>query len=196
MQALVGSSRGWTPDRLALLPASERAELATGLARIDEPLSRRLDVERFVATAARHVTSAGYYAHARVDLWTRLRAWQCGFSPQQRSIEAVAEAARGLDRLVPAESGWESRVVQLEVFRLRDPEGCISNLLPAAERNLRKALAEVRLLRLALKLAAGAEPEPMDNPLGSRAIAIEEHADAFVLRCIGTDSRVERVVPR
>ena len=199
--------RGWRSRRLALLPEPARTALAAGLAVIDRRLARPVDLERLVATAARNVTSDRYYEWASADWRSRLSAWRTGFSPQQASIEAVALAARGLAELVPAAEPWPDREGQLQVFR-RDYVRRHHDAMDLGEEFLRLelrrrvTLAEVRLLRMALQLHAGEQPDLLPDPLGSEALVLASLEGTDVLRSTGyVDHRgavvaVERVVDR
>ena len=199
--------RGWQSQRLALLPDPARIALAAGLAGIDRQLAHPVDLQRFVATAARHVTSENYYLVASSDWQSRLSAWRTGFSPQQASIAAVAHAVPGLDKLVPAAEPWPDRLGQLQAFR-RDHVHRHHDAMDLGEEFLqlesqrRAALAEVRLLRMTLQLLAGEQPNALLDPFGSGQITIEPHQGTTVLRSVGYVSErgtivtVERCVVR
>jgi hypothetical protein len=197
---LRGLASAWSPERLDQLSASARAELAAGIAGIDELLSRQNDVERFLATFARNVTSDTFYPQ---DPWQWFMSWESAVSPQQRWIDATAMAARGLGTLVPAATGWQARRAQIvcvrrdHVCRQQDEVFDLGQWFEFVEHTRRHALAEVRILGAVLQLLAGGEPAAAANPLGDGTIEVERRADCTLLRCVGPPhERVERVVPR
>ncbi|MGK0299978.1 MAG: hypothetical protein ACI89X_000846 [Planctomycetota bacterium] len=160
----------WTAERLVSLSTGAKQRMAEALAKLEQRLGSSCDLERFVCTAAKHLTNPGFYDWFPVGWQQRLSAWQDGFSPQQSYVRKAEAVARRLPDLVPAEIDWPARQRQLAVLRF-DPEWHAQII--TFERRHRRALASLRQLRGTLLQQSGQPTATLTDPLGIGQLHIE-----------------------
>lgn len=191
----------WTEARLARLAPGARELLATGLAALDAQLPVTLDLDgelRFSAEAVLAIDGVG-----GDDLGIgALDSWRYGFSSRWRLATHFLGYA-DLIRLANAtrELPWPAREAQLTAaLAAEDAAGNLfaANLLQSAERQLRGAVASVRLLRMALDLHAGREAGALADPLAAAPLAATKQDGG--VRLASADAakqpRLQRLVAR
>lgn len=134
----------WTEDRCACLGRESRALLATGLRAIESRLKSTWDLRVDFAGLARWITGKSW------SVEDRLRAWQHGFDPERRYLEALRRAIE----LAPSLEG-DMKVVdeRVEAANALLPDDGVDFFSWGlnGERKRRDALAALRSLRAALE---------------------------------------------
>ena len=190
----------WTEARLARLSPGARERLATGLAALDAQLPVALDLDaelRFAGEALAAIDGVGGDGLGG----SALDSWRYGFSPRWRLASHYLGYA-DLIRLANAtrDLPWPEREAQLRAALAA--EEAAGNLfaanLQSAERQLRSAVASVRLLRMALDLHAGRDASALADPLAAAPIAITKQDGGVRLACVGAEeqARLQRLVAR
>ncbi|MFN7672356.1 MAG: hypothetical protein ACK5S5_18080 [Planctomycetota bacterium] len=190
----------WTDERLSRLSPTDRELLADGLAALDAQLPVALDFASelgFAAAAIAQIEAAGGKQQG-----SRARgAWRHGFSPRWQlashflgyaDVVRLADATRDLP--------WPEREARLRAA-IAD-EDAAGNAFVAhldnVERQLRSAVASVRLMRMALDLHAGRDASALADPLAAAPIAVS--AGEGGVRLASADAakqpRLQRLVVR
>jgi hypothetical protein len=190
----------WTDERLSRLSPTDRELLADGLAALDAQLPVALDFASelgFAAAAIAQIEAAGGKEQGN----SALGAWRHGFSPRWQlashflgyaDVVRLADATRDLP--------WPEREARLRAaIAEADAAGNVFVVhLDNVERQLRSAVASVRLLRMALDLHAGRDASALPDPLAAAPIAVTA-GDAGV-RLASADAakqpRLQRLVVR
>ena len=190
----------WTDERLSRLSPTDRELLADGLAALDAQLPVALDFASelgFAAAAIAQIEAAG----GKQQGSSALGAWRHGFSPRWQlanhflgyaDVVRLADATRDLP--------WPEREARLRAA-IAD-EDAAGNAFVAhldnVERQLRSAVASVRLLRMALDLHAGRDASALADPLAAAPIAVS--AGEGGVRLASADAakqpRLQRLVVR
>lgn len=170
MTALKQLAEFWTAERLASLSSGTKRRMAAALVALEQRLGPSCDIERFVYSAAKNVTSRRYYEWFPVGWRQRVSAWQDGFSPQQRIVRETKAIVKQLPDLIPAEIDWHARQQQLAVLRF-DPDWHAQVM--TWERFHRRALASLRQLRGTLLQQTDQPTELLTDPLGTGPLCID-----------------------
>ncbi|MBM3960294.1 MAG: hypothetical protein FJ306_00085 [Planctomycetes bacterium] len=192
----------WTEARLARLSPEARELLATGLAALDAQLPVALDFTAelgFAAAAIAQLEAAG----GKDQGSSALGAWRHGFSPRWQLAShflGYADVVRLAD--ATRNQPWPERKARLRAaIAEADAAGnafvAVAHL-DSAERQLRSAVASVRLLRMALDLHAGRDASALPDPLAAAPIAVS--AGEGGVRLASADAakqpRLQRLVVR
>jgi hypothetical protein len=192
-------------ERLRALSADALARLADATARVDDALARSVEPAHLEALAlVAFLRGDGAIAPSELGLRSRLRAWRHGISLREfgractaEFVALVRELDRDAARLAP---GWTARRVRLEQLE-RDGRRVFAGWflgpctgLVANERERCAALAQLRVLRLAVAFHLGLPlPSPAD-PLGDGPLAVEMAGDTA--RFGSADGTVARTAAR
>ncbi|MFO0391272.1 MAG: hypothetical protein ACK548_05390 [Planctomycetota bacterium] len=190
----------WTDERLSRLSPTDRELLADGLAALDAQLPVALDFTSelgFIAAAIAQIEAADGKEQGN----SALGAWRHGFSPRWQlashflgyaDVVRLADATRDLP--------WPEREARLRAaIAEADAAGNVFVFhLDNVERQLRSAVASVRLLRMALDLHAGRDASALADPLAAAPIAVS--AGEGGVRLASADAakqpRLQRLVVR
>lgn len=188
----------WTDERLAALDPATLARFDERLAALDAAWPRRSAPERLLADSARvHLATGSSGGPAHPTLRNRLFAWRYGFDLNRMEFAALDAYAAAVACLAPATRSWPERERQWATLSAADapPWSTAMGLLDNLRDNERDAatwLAELRLLRLAVRWHLGAPWLALDDPFAPRPLSIEEFADHVRLRSLATHVRLER----
>jgi hypothetical protein len=125
-------------------------------------------------------------------------AWRHGFSVRRSAMVRLAELAdevQRFERKDRSDETWATRQARLQALatfdRARNSDLRVPFLqaMVEAEEGRRRALARLRLLRLALAVRLGVELGPLVDPLADAPLLVERHADQTVCRCPSGDER-------
>ncbi len=193
----------WSEPALQQLDGTALELLANGLARLDAQLPRHLGYEDellFLASHLERVPEEG------VGLGS-LAAWHYGFSTRWMTANAFTRFADAMQRLDDGTHGagderWQARRTRLNATfaSLANSGNPASSLmtpnLVAAEQNLREALAQVRILRIAVELHRGHPAPELADPCGDGPITVMREDDGWRLRSAahGQGHSMERFV--
>ncbi|MFO0314602.1 MAG: hypothetical protein ACK539_15385 [Planctomycetota bacterium] len=190
----------WTDERLSRLSPTDRELLADGLAALDAQLPVALDFTSelgFAAAAIAQIEATDGKEQGN----SALGAWRHGFSPRWQlashflgyaDVVRLADATRDLP--------WPEREARLRAaIAEADAAGNVFVFhLDNVERQLRSAVASVRLLRMALDLHAGRDASALADPLAAAPIAVS--AGEGGVRLASADAakqpRLQRLVVR
>jgi hypothetical protein len=186
----------WPEEKLRHLDRDALDLLASGLERLDHALPETLDLTGellFLSNSLR-------WADAD-DSWVPSFEWRYGFSSRWMIADAFLQVAHAASELEADPSvPWSKRQAQIDEWFKRLSEGAnpvVSIMIPnftSAERNLRQALAILRLLRASLELHRGHEAPQLRDPLGDGPLLVSSEAASVKLRSAGTlrDQPLER----
>lgn len=173
---IFGVDRVWNDDRLRRLPATEQKMFALALERF----------EQAVAPATRSMF--GDFA------W----ALRLGGLSQRRFCTAakLGSHADALAALPPESAPWPVRESALAKVAASWP--ALARDLVEIERNRRQAIAQVRLLRMALALHLGEACPPLGDPLAEGQLSVSERDGQTLLasRTAVDGKSIERLVKR
>lgn len=178
--------------------------LAQGLAAVDATVSPCTDAILWTALWAAHLPATpGIRCDEAlgIEWWTN---WRFLFSPDAMCDAAVVELARDAAAADAAASlAWPERWRLLATLAQRHRQSDNPAIRALAlgwhdhEAARRRALVHLRLLRLAVALHLGEQPEPLPDPLGPGLLQVEDTAGGWTLRSGGdplTGSIVREVV--
>jgi hypothetical protein len=183
-----------TEPALAELDRNALDLLATGLAQLDATLPPT-DARADLLFLAGHLLVAARELPGAV-------AWQHAFSTRWMVGEAFTTMAASVRRVADGrEAAWPRREAQLgteQQAALDDGNVlvrlCLPNLVPL-EREWRRTLARLRLLRLSVDLHRGVEPAPLRDPIGGGTIVMATGPDGVRLTCAPTGEGGEHEEP-
>lgn len=190
----------WTEARLARLSPEALELLATGLAALDAQLPVALDFASELGFAADAIAQIEA-ARGKEQGSSALGAWRHGCSPRWQlashflgyvAVVRLADATRDLP--------WPAREERLRAA-IAD-EDAAGNAFVAhldnVERQLRSAVASVRLLRMALDLHAGRDASALADPLAAAPIVVTAGEGGVQLASADAakQPRLRRVVAR
>lgn len=186
------SFAAWTASELSRLPAAAAAELDVGLARLDADLALLPDPATSLAWSAGDALRAG-----GASLRNRLLSWSSGFDPGRHELLGIEELIDALPALLPAAASWPQRSRQWQRFVSQVGSVQGRYVLGWAqhqqwEENQRwRALARVRLLRLALAFTMG-EPLPsLADPFAEGPLQNERDGDVATFRSAASPQVLE-----
>ncbi|MBK8097279.1 MAG: hypothetical protein IPK26_09235 [Planctomycetes bacterium] len=167
----------WPPERVATLEQQDRERFATGLAELDDWLPAGLPMAYDLAIQADDLRPM----LALADHGGRMRAWRYGFSPAFMVYSALDHVFLVSTQLQEAnvDQPWSSRRAQLqqaEDVLLASPNIFVQIFAPpliGEERQLRRARAGLRLLRLELAWRAGQSQPSLPDPCGDGPIHVQ-----------------------
>jgi len=177
----------WTDAAVQELPDAVADELAAGLLRLEPRLQTPPDPAAVMATQVRPLLDGEYTI---VDWYWKdvLAAWQWGFDPGQRHLEAFAERFAALEHMEPVTTTGIARDAQWQAM-LAKPVTISSNIAEFAavrargrEQSARFQLLQLRMLRIALAARHGAAPPRLLDPWSGEPLAIDALDDAVVVR--------------
>jgi hypothetical protein len=173
--AIVGIATEWPDPSLRELDAPALDALAAGLERLDRRLPVVCDYDAellWMAAHAQQMPPDPAFVPAA-------SSWRHGFSGRWMLAEGflfAAEYARNLRQTRELEWPQREAVLELEGNAIAATSNPVVALmvpnLAAAERGLRRAIAEVRLLRMAVDLHRGLDVPPLRDPLGAGPLVV------------------------
>ena len=190
-------TEAWPEQALAELDAQGLDLLAAGMAQLEQRMPMQFAFDENLIYCAREL--AEEVADPTIN-W--LIAWRYGWSVRWMVADGVAEVSAAMDRLKGPEASWlvREQVLEREYGKLQRSSNPIVKIVCAntitAERNLRRTLAQVRMLRIAIELHRGQKPQPMRDPLGDGLLVIEMTTDGckILSRGEGAGKPLERNV--
>jgi hypothetical protein len=176
---------------LAALPAPLLADVAVAVARADLPrLPLQMPVRWCTHLVAILASDRELEPH-ELGMPSSLLAWRHGFSVRSAGIAracALVAAVRAFVDATPGNEGWPARRRRLEVLVAEDVARGgpwvtpLLDDLAAREAAVRRAIAKLRLLRVAVAAAAGQEPPVLQDPLGDGPLRCEVATDGRWVR--------------
>lgn len=188
----------WNDERLLALDPAALQQLAAALARLDAnaPL-----VGDPALALANHVQDLLARSH-RTTLRGRLGAWRHGFDPRERELAAADELLAALPVLQSDTVDWASRELQWQRFFGAARSGTGAWLLRALggmrqhEVALRRDLAQLRLLRLAIAWRLGESLPDLLDPFTLTTMLVEQRGEAATFRSPSTQPGLVRHATR
>ena len=187
-------------DVLTSLPTGSLEQLAVGLAAIDERVPERLVMDHELLWMVDQL-------HRVPDQqgWGGMGTWQYGFSNRWMIADATLMAIDGYERMRTVEAtSWAARqrAYASEAERLDTSANPMAAYMysnvGAAERSVRRVLATLRMLRMAVDLHRDVEGPALRDPLGEGPLRVERHDDCLILCSSGheDDDLLSRRVAR
>jgi hypothetical protein len=195
----IATIEAWSEGELDHLDAPALDLLARGLERLDASLPETLDLTTELLMCARGLQDA-----TGDTIWMP-SAWRYGFSTRWMIGDGFLQyAAAAEDWLRARNSTWPQRKAMFtaagdELARSYNPLAAhVMPNLAAVERNVREALAQLRMLRVAIDLHRGLDVPPLRDPLGPGQLRVKREAGCVRITSTGstTDRPVERFVAR
>lgn len=184
----------WNDERLLALDSAALQQLAGALERLD---ARSPLVGDPALALANHVQDLLARSH-RTTLRRRLGAWRHGFDPRERELAAADELLAALPVLQPDAADWASRELQWQRFFGAARSGSGAWLLRALdgmrqhEVALRRDLAQLRLLRLAIAWRLGVPLPELLDPFTHTRLLVEQRGAAATFRSPSTQPGLVR----
>lgn len=187
----------WPDDELQLLPADVRAELATGLQRLEARLQQPPDPGAAFAAHARPLLDG----HYRLFDWNWREvatAWQYGFDPTPRHLASFEQLYAHVGLLEPVAATGAGREAQWRALRAATAETnrfLVSIAIDHAaglEIGQRRTLTMLRQLRQALAFHQRAAIPALRDPFSGDALEVVVDGDVAVFRAAEGKKSFER----
>jgi hypothetical protein len=158
-----------------------------------------LPVRRYLA----RVADSAMHAEYQPSLRRRLNAWGSGFQdPRSRELDVFCQLHDNLPTLANADVAWPARAVQWNAFLAPLSVGgatawaALANWWREGELRLRRDLASLRLVRLALAFRFGDELPVLDDPFADALLQVRIDGDVATFRSAAEPEVLELRVQR
>jgi hypothetical protein len=115
----------------------------------------------------------------------RLAAWRSGFDPKRDALDALWRLHDGLPALATADVAWPARAAQWESFLAQVPDEhqtWFAAQWRDCELRLRRDLASLRLVRLALAFRFGEALPALADPFADAPLQVHVDGDVATFR--------------